>query len=204
MCFKIDPKAERPNNTTVWKIFAARDGLLFSPHVQHRVENPGNNFGNWKAVVDRVSMVPGTLAYQLNVRKSLGDVLADSFFNRHEHYPWERAVDSIDLRSATGLYVWLSEAAGRHDLAIFQDTYFRMKGLVLIECDVHPTDWIYSAHAENGHRYLGAATYRALTPRKIVADAPAFKPYWPHEGLSFKAADLSFSNMNLGASNNVL
>lgn len=151
MCFSINKHAQRPLQTKVWKIFGVLDDRvsLVSPHVVFGAIRPKSGTVTYDMAI---AVWPLNEARQLHLPADLfqlGPAAAE--------YPGE---------TISGLYVWMSEGAARADVPLFCDRYNACpKRLALVECVVHPVDWLYSAVSG---RYGGAATYRCVTPVTII------------------------------------
>ena len=153
MCFEIDFDAERPTQTKVWKILAVTDDGRFLSPVVHGKLAIAESHPYWSRLVHKLQETQ----YALGVRKCIPDTA--------------ETTDSLSPRkSAAGLYVFLTERAARQWIWGYASRvcdFHLTPNLVLVECDVTSEDWLYTSEDEDYG--TTAATYRALTPTRVVA-----------------------------------
>ena len=164
MCFLINARAERPTQTTVWKILAQLpDGRLVAPVANAKINYAKKQKSGIFAVLTpwyrlAGTLVPGDLEYRLGEVKeaSSGPVMH---------------ISMAGMRSASGLYVFLSyeqtlsTAKGMLSSMLDDEQYHDM---VIVECVVASEDWRCSSAVNSGYGE-GVATYGKLVPRRIVS-----------------------------------
>jgi hypothetical protein len=114
----------------------------------------GTTDGYWRRVLSRAGSAPWFLGAERSLAGYAGEEFSDEDLDRY--------------RTAAGLYVWLTAESAHHDVERMLPLYaLAAPGLVLVECQVHPADWLYSARTDNPF-YRDAATYRTVKPVAIL------------------------------------
>lgn len=150
MCFPINPDAKRPVQRTVWKILQQEDDVLLSPFLAYQ-KRAGNTYSMPFSLLIQLPMD----ADQWTLRVAKNDPNTQSNMFDSNGY------------SLRGLYVYLNEQTARDDLVNFWHRHFSAPKLVLVECLVHPVDWLYTSLDDGASK--NTATYRVVTPWKIIA-----------------------------------
>jgi hypothetical protein len=149
MCFRVKESAPRPAQTKVYKILQELHGKYYSPHVMHRLHPLFSD---------------GAFAWLKGHDASVLEWVCGDWKRPHS----ERNSDfqhhgSVSTTARAGMYVWLSLEAAKQDIPFFCGHYnVSPDTLVIAECSVHVTDWLYSGHCSE-------ATYRAVRLDRILA-----------------------------------
>jgi hypothetical protein len=167
MCFRIDHAAQRPTQTTVWKLLAVENGALISP--------------------TRVGFLRKRDPWALDL----------AAYTWRQGEPKQVSPGVVWEHSEVGLYAWLNEEAAVADIPKYavrndgdvenwQSTYNIASApavLMLAEMEVAPEDWLCTSAGSDlsspEFGYKDAVTYRRMTlaqiTRKFVFDGCSYQ-----------------------------